>query len=81
MTEKELTAIEVLVNAATPAPWGFGPSAAGENHGWWVSGPPNDLVYRDSQYERKEDAAFVALMRQIAPKLIAEVRRLQKEQG
>lgn len=88
MTDDELSAIEALAEAATPGPWKY------DWGNWDVEGPMPDRYVvaaldassREPSFGGQEpnpvaaptDGEFIAHARTDVPRLVAEVRRLQK---
>jgi len=85
----DLDELERLEKAATPGPWSFkgtgGLHMDGARDGWMVEGPHNGKrwprIARDAApyRERGENPALIAALRNAAPALIAEIRRLREE--
>ncbi len=77
MTNEELDEIEARANAATPGPWKHADSRDNEvrlEHGGFPASG-----YSHWSMMRPNDATFIAAARQDVPRLIQEVRRLQKD--
>jgi hypothetical protein len=82
MTDEELTRLEALEQAATPAPWASFADMPNPIYGVAsVAGGSDDQIIeicREPEYdERCNDMAFIAAARSALPALIAEVRRLR----
>jgi len=71
MSEDDLARLEALLAEATPGPWYEWQSAIG----WRVERIAFDLVAR---CEGEKDARMIAALRNAAPALLAEVRRLRE---
>lgn len=79
MTEEQLAALEKLAEAATPGPW------LDEHHHVLVLTEERNAIgeqiadYFGQFWGRPHDAAFASAARAAVPALVAEVRRLKKD--
>ena len=76
--DERMAEIEKRCEAATDGPWEAEPSCAGGSYGWWVAGYDYG-TYRDADFEREEDARFVAHARTDLPDLLAAYKELRAE--
>jgi len=74
MNEEQLAEIEARCEAATKGPWSVYVCGI-RSLGYDVDGPEEG---NRGQFERQEDAEFIARAREDVPALIAEVRRLRE---
>ena len=76
--DERMAEIEKRCEAATDGPWEAEPSCAGGSYGWWVAGYDYG-TYRDADFEREEDARFVAHARTDLPDLLTAYKALLAE--